>query len=164
MCLRMTVRFRIRVFSKSQAKPIQFNTCQYINMLYIYNFPKCSMPSKYLIKSPHKSQHIFVEIYNAHAHSHILNGCMRSLSISHFDRLSCAWELALHTVLHIPSIFLLFCVHLIIRFQVLHACISFNDFNLVFRADWATQRGDDMEWPSMALCVKRANTVSICIA
>lgn len=53
-----------------QGRPIQFNTCQYINMLlYIYNFPKCSMPSKYLIKS--RTNHNTYSLkFITHMHTH----------------------------------------------------------------------------------------------
>lgn len=100
---------------QSQTEPIQFNTCQYINMLlYIYNFPKCSMPSKYLIKSPHKSQHIFVGIYNAHTqsthntHTEWLHALAFDFSFRWFIVL--AESLHCTVLLHMPSIFLLFCV------------------------------------------------------
>lgn len=50
---------------------------------YTYNFRNHSMPSKYLIKSPHKSQHIFVKIYNAQTNNTYASCLILIRSLTH---------------------------------------------------------------------------------
>lgn len=104
----------------------------------IYNFAKRSMPSKYLIKSPHKSQHIFVKIYNA---STLIYTYARY--DAHKIHLSSSLSLRLLVricLLHMHTeIFSIVLFHGNIYVQVLAMYLS-NNFNLVFsnRTHWKT--------------------------